>query len=419
MRTNLKATRVLMIDASLIVLIAIVLVVSNLYLLDRVNRELTGIDAVRLKKLDLIEQMKHVVRERSIVMLDMSVEKDLWEIEAKSRTFHSLAADFIRARDELRGMSLQESEQKVLQKSLSIIKTTEQLQADIVDRIRDGHMQGVERDIVQKDFPLEFRLLGTMETLSEVVVDSTNKQRMQAKSDYQRITILMSLVSFVLVLIIILLIWRSLTKIRRIETGLIKKTDNLGWDATHDPLTNIYNRRWLKHKVEIQLNMTGTDSAEHALLYMDLDGFKQINDSFGHVAGDRYLVGLCREIEHGIRQTDTFCRMGGDEFAILLENCGRNAPTEIAEQLIDRIRRFTLRSDGQELRTSASIGVCLFGDEDVGFDDLVRRADELCYEAKWQGRNRIVIGTLRGASIPRGLLEPPAAPASPALGESE
>jgi hypothetical protein len=295
MRTNLKATRVLMIDASLIVLIAIVLVVSNLYLLDRVNRELTGIDAVRLKKLDLIEQMKHVVRERSIVMLDMSVETDLWAIEAKSRTFHSLAGDFIRARDELRGMGLEESEQKILQKSLSIIKTTERLQADIVDRIRDGNMQGVERDIVQKDFPLEFRLLGTMETLSEVVVDNTNKQRMQAKSDYQRITILMSLASFALVLIIILLIWRSLTKIRRIETGLIKKTDNLGWDATHDPLTNIYNRRWLKHKVEIQLNVTGTDSAEHALLYMDLDGFKQINDNFGHVAGDRYLVGLCRE----------------------------------------------------------------------------------------------------------------------------
>jgi predicted signal transduction protein with EAL and GGDEF domain len=78
-----------------------------------------------------------------------------------------------------------------------------------------------------------------------------------------------------------------------------------------------------------------------------------------------------------------------------------------------------MRSDGQELQTSASIGVCLFGDEEVGFDDLVRRADELCYEAKWQGRNRVVIGALRGASVPRGLLEPPAAPASAALREPD
>ncbi len=392
MQTNLKATRVLMIDASLILVIAIVLVLSNLFFLDRVNDRLTRIDATRVRKLDLIEQMKRVVRDRSIVMLSMSTEQDLWKIEARNRHFHALATEFIAARDKLVQIGLSDTERSALQSSLDIIKTTEQLQNDIVERIRDGNMKGVESDIVRKDFPLEFRLLGKMEVLYEQVIDTASRQRSEANLGYRRIMILMSAVSFVFILAIILLIRRSLTKIRKIESGLIEKTENLGWDATHDPLTNVFNRRWLKYKIDILLESFYDNHMMHSLLYLDLDGFKQINDSYGHPAGDQYLVRLCREIEHAIRQNDTFCRMGGDEFAILLENCGKDAAVGIAEELIRRVRRFVMRHEGHELSTSCSIGICHFGSDGVRFDDLIRHADELCYEAKRRGRNRLVTG---------------------------
>jgi len=360
-----------------------------------------------VRKLALVGQMKRVIRDRSIVMLAMSTESDLWVVEEENQKFHGLADEFIDARDRLVHTGLRPSETAALHDALSIISTTEKLQDDIVERIRDGNMKGVESDIVRKDFPLEFRLLGAMEVLYDRVVESASQERARVDKGYRRAMIGISIVSFGFIVAIMLLIRRSLNKIRKIETGLIEKTENLGWDATHDPLTNVFNRRWLEYKIDILLDAVHGNRGEHSLLYLDLDGFKQINDRFGHIAGDHYLTGLCRELEHGIRQNDTFCRMGGDEFAILLEGCRKETAIGIAQELVRRIERYILKFEGQELRASCSMGLCHFIGDGVEFDDLIRRADELCYQAKSQGGDRVVVGGYEFSKGPeRGIIKP-------------
>lgn len=396
-RGKLKATRVLLIDTSLVLAISIVLVTLNLLLFNRVNSSLTRIDQARLHKLGLVRQMKQIIRERSLVMLDMASENDVWTFQDKYSHFHRLALDFISVRDKFVESGLVKSEKEKLEKALTTIKYTEPLQNEIVERIRaalmeDRSLEGLHDEIAGKDFPLEFSLLGQMESLHEQIVDNSNKKRSEIKNKYERNAITLSIVSFALILTIIGLMTRSLRKISRIETSLIEQAESLSWDATHDPLTNIFNRRWLEHKIEFLLEAKQNQNVEHSLLYLDLDGFKEINDAYGHRFGDDYLVRFCREVEHIIRQNDTFCRMGGDEFSILLENCSQDVSLRIANELLHRVKKFTIEAEGKEVGCTCSVGLCFFTTGDIDFEELIHRADELCYEAKRKGKDRIESG---------------------------
>jgi diguanylate cyclase (GGDEF)-like protein len=396
-RSNLKATRVLLIDTSLVLAISIILVTLNLLLFNRVNTSLTEIDQKRLHKLELVRQMKQIIRERSLVMLDMASENDVWTFQDKYSHFHRLALEFIDARDRFLKSGLSKSEKEKLDHALATIRYTEPLQNEIVDRIREALMQdrdisNIHYEIAGKDFPVEFSLLGQMETLHEQIVDNSNNTRNQIKNEYERNAITLSIVSFLLILTIIGLMTRSLRKISRIESGLIEQAESLSWDATHDPLTNVFNRRWLEHKVEFLLDKKANEDVEHSLLYIDLDGFKEINDAYGHRVGDEYLIKFCREAEHTIRLNDTFCRMGGDEFAILLENCSKEISLRIANELLNRVKKIVVEFEDKKISATCSIGVCFFNTNEIEFENLVHCADELCYEAKRKGKDRVEFG---------------------------
>lgn len=386
-----------MIDTSLVLAISIVLVTLNLLLFNRVNSSLTRIDNVRFHKLELVRQMKRIIRERSLVMLDMASEDDVWAFQDKYSHFHRLALDFIAIRKKFLESGLSESEKEKLDSALSTIRYTEPLQNEIVDRIREALMQdrdisGLHYEIAGKDFPLEFSLLGQMETLHEQIVDNSNNARNRVKNEYERNAIILSIVSFLLILTIIGLMTRSLRKISNIESGLIEKAESLSWDATHDPLTNVFNRRWLEHKIDFLLDKKVHENIEHSLLYIDLDGFKEINDAYGHRVGDDYLIKFCREVEHTIRLNDTFCRMGGDEFAILLENCSKDISLRIANELLNRVKKIAIEAEDKKISATCSIGLCFFNTNEVEFESLVHCADELCYEAKRKGKDRVEFG---------------------------
>jgi len=222
-----------------------------------------------------------------------------------------------------------------------------------------------------------------------------NAERTQAKKNFDHYLILAGILSSVFLLTIIFLMSRSIRKVTVIESELLKKTESLGWDATHDPLTNVFNRRWLEHKIEGLMEESNSESPEHSLMCIDLDGFKIINDNYGHKAGDIFLSQFCREAEHTIRHNDTFCRMGGDEFSILLENCDEQNALKIANELLHRIRKFHVDFEDNALQVTCSIGICQFSANDIVFEDLIRRADELCYEAKRKGKDRVELGNYK------------------------
>lgn len=388
MKTKLQTKNVLIIDTVIILAFSVALVFSNIFLIEYTNKNLNEIDQSRLNKLELVQTMTRIVRERSVLMLKMYIEKDAWERDELFLKFHKVAGGFIGARDKLTDTALVPSEKKQLLKILSIVRETEALQNDIVGRIHSGQLRDVHTDIPGKDIPKELELLGQLEDLSNTIIINSQRERVLSKEKYEKLVLFVEVLSVLIILTITVLMLRSLKRVGDIEKNLIAKTESLSRDATHDPLTNIYNRRWLKYKIE-RLH-SNQNNALTALLYIDLDGFKPINDEYGHTVGDQYLIRFCREIEHTIRQIDTFCRLGGDEFAVLLENCSSEEATRVARDIVERISRLTVEIDGLSLMATCSIGLYQLTDAQIDFNEIVKQADALCYRAKREGKNRVV-----------------------------
>lgn len=158
--------------------------------------------------------------------------------------------------------------------------------------------------------------------------------------------------------------------------------------AHYDALTGVPNRVLLADRLAQALARTKREQDMMAVCYLDLDGFKPVNDTFGHEIGDRVLVEVTRRIKEAIREDDTVARLGGDEFVVLL--VGMKAPEECAgslNRLLETINR-PIDVQGKSLRISASIGVALYPENDQNTDSLLRNADRAMYVAKQTGRNR-------------------------------
>ena len=389
---KLKTTSVVILIATAVLVSIVVLVASNFYFLNNTNKNLADIDNAYNQKLDIMSRMTHIVRERSLLMLAMYVEDDEWLVDEKYMKFHALAGEFMQLRERLEAIGLTPEEQDDLNKALTLIRTTEPMQNRIVENIRTGLREGIRTEISERDLPLESQLLDIFNNLTNNARHIATNTRHQARQIYKHSMYTVAFVSLAISLIVIALLYRFMRKIQVIEMDLIEESASLSWDATHDPLTNIHNRRWLEHKIE-QLGKRESDRHSiNAIIYMDLDDFKAINDHYGHKAGDKYLIGFCREVEHCIRQHDIFARIGGDEFVILLDNCDLENGKEIATNILHRIQKFNIKFEGDNLSAHCSIGLLEFRISGDSLKDIIHQADAYCYEAKRMGKNMIYSG---------------------------
>jgi diguanylate cyclase (GGDEF)-like protein len=159
--------------------------------------------------------------------------------------------------------------------------------------------------------------------------------------------------------------------------------------AETDDLTGIWNRRYFRRQLPQEIERARTFCVPLSLLLFDIDEFKQINDSFGHVIGDVVLSELCGSVRETLRPTDIITRYGGDEFAVILPHTDIGGAQAVAERILTRVRALTIPTDEEgAIRCSVSIGLAEFRREDAAANDLVRRADERLYTSKRNGKNR-------------------------------
>ncbi|NWG88029.1 MAG: EAL domain-containing protein [Hydrogenophilaceae bacterium] len=159
--------------------------------------------------------------------------------------------------------------------------------------------------------------------------------------------------------------------------------------AFHDSLTGLINRHRFEQRLTMTLRNAKDWNSEHALLYLDLDQFKVVNDTCGHVAGAELLKQLAMVLQDHVRESDTLGRLGGDEFGLLLENCPMDQAVQVAEKLLQAINDFRFSWGGKTFSIGGSIGVAPITVHNPSVDDLMRNADIACYAAKDSGRNRI------------------------------
>jgi diguanylate cyclase (GGDEF)-like protein len=161
--------------------------------------------------------------------------------------------------------------------------------------------------------------------------------------------------------------------------------------ASHDSLTGLKNRRRFDEELQAELARSRRYGVAGAVLMLDLDHFKQVNDSLGHAAGDRVIAEVAEVLRDRARETDVLARLGGDEFAVILPRCDLEAAQAVADALRDAIREHLAAEDGSP-RITVSIGIAPFGtDSPHGSDSILARADSAMYAAKGAGRDSIRI----------------------------
>ncbi len=185
-----------------------------------------------------------------------------------------------------------------------------------------------------------------------------------------------------LVVFIYIIYWNLLLK-RKVK----ERTRQLEHQAHYDPLTKLPNRVLALDRLSLMINEAYRKNNKVALLFLDLDDFKKINDTMGHSAGDHILIDAAERLRKTIRSCDTVARLGGDEFIILLGDLKQsNSIKQIAETLIDKFRSAFIYED-RELLLTASLGIAIYPDDGKTPSDLLRNADSAMYHSKRQGRN--------------------------------
>ena len=179
----------------------------------------------------------------------------------------------------------------------------------------------------------------------------------------------------------VLAVCRDITDRRQLE-------DQLSYQASHDALTDLINRREFEHRLGRLLLGTDTPPGDHVLCYLDLDQFKIINDSCGHVAGDELLRQVASLLTGQIRSRDTLARLGGDEFAVLMEHCPISRAGVLAEHMRESIEGFRFQWHERRFSLGVSIGLVPLP-AGASIKDALSLADSACYAAKKKGRNRI------------------------------
>ncbi|MCH8538115.1 MAG: EAL domain-containing protein [Alkalimonas sp.] len=164
----------------------------------------------------------------------------------------------------------------------------------------------------------------------------------------------------------------------------------LSYQARHDSLTGTINRYEFEEQLAVAIHHARANQAQHAFCFIDLDQFKVVNDTAGHLAGDEVLQEVTRLLQRELRQSDILARLGGDEFGVILRDCSQDAAIEVAEKLREAVEGYVYYAGDTQLRIGASIGCVAINDSTHNPADLLKVADTACYMAKDYGRNRVV-----------------------------
>ncbi len=474
-------------------------------------------------KIDLLHSMRNIVRERSMSMYLVYITDDPFLRNDEFLRFNGMVDEFIRLRGQYEetdtcGKAAGETGPRCFQtleryrQVLALIRESQPLQADLVDRLLHERRGAVQQAIMERDLPLERRILALFDELIELERVQANEAQWEAQDAYHQALAAMVLLGCFAALLGAMTARYVVVRTRRIESDLFQEKERaevtlhsvgdavitadatggvlylnpiaeqltgwrtaeargrplgeiyrlvdeqtgeacdlpvtsgppegriavardavlqgrdgreyavedsaspirdtagritgtvlvfrdvtparrmeklLTWQATRDPLTGLVNRREFELLLERLLADSRATRRAHALLYLDLDQFKVVNDTCGHVAGDELLRRLTAVMQPLVRGSDTLARLGGDEFGVLLEGCLLPQAERIAHKLREAVQDFRFQWEGKVFRVGSSIGVVGIDADSGSLSGVLSAADAACYVAKDKGRNRV------------------------------
>jgi diguanylate cyclase (GGDEF)-like protein len=182
----------------------------------------------------------------------------------------------------------------------------------------------------------------------------------------------------------------------KLSLSNLRLREKLRDQATRDPLTGLFNRRYLEESLQRELHRARRANASVCVAMLDLDHFKQINDTLGHDAGDFLLRAMGQLLRERLRKSDIACRYGGEEFVVVLSDCSMADAVQKVEQIGMLVKQLEVRQGDQSVgRMALSAGVASLPEHGSTGPELLRAADEAMYAAKQAGRDRVMVAEAR------------------------
>ncbi|MBT8118038.1 MAG: EAL domain-containing protein [Gammaproteobacteria bacterium] len=346
------------------------------YLVERTNKKTAAAHA-----------MRDAIRLRANSLKTMQLTNDIFERDAESLRLISHAGKYRRARERLVSLGMDEQE-TLLHEQLQQLARTSQPYNDLASELlmSDASPEQLE-SVIRNAVALQRMMLDKLEELVAIELRNTEEALAASRAHYRTTRqLLIALSMFVLLFSVIV----ARTVIRHVSA----KNRQLTYQASHDALTGLINRREFEVRLDRAIRVARAQSGAHALLYVDLDQFKIVNDTCGHAAGDELLQQLSGLLLSSVRYRDTLSRLGGDEFGMLLENCPLDKAVSIANDLLKIMDSFQFTWNDNIFTLGMSIGVVPIDRTTTDIAMALSAADSACYIAKEAGRNRVQIAHL-------------------------
>jgi len=360
--------------------------------INTISREMGELLEQTNTKISAANTMRDSARLHGDALFEMYLTDDFIERDKFRLVIAEHAVRYNAALDILNGFPKSARETKLLDRLLQQTRIAKALNdAAAEDMLSDLALETIQNsialaNIARHDMMADSnRLVVLQEDIARTIIRET--------AEYQKIIsdiiLLLSLAAFFIAIYIAQLVIRETTK----------KNSEIQFQATHDELTKLVNRKEFNQRLAKAFNTAKENHENHALCFLDLDKFKTINDSCGHKAGDELLVQLTRTIKNHIRSHDTLARIGGDEFGLLLEGCSLAKAIEIAEGIVSLIKNHEFNWDNSKFHVGVSIGLVMIDHKTKDIEKALTQADIACYAAKDMGRNQVHIHGLNDEAV--------------------
>lgn len=326
-------------------------------------------------KVALVHKMKDGLRERAVAMHNMSLMTDPFEQEDEYLRLGNLGARFVDARNRFMAMRLSKEEQEILKDIRDVTIKTQPMLVDAVAAAMDGKNEKARKIIRETAAPAQFKLNEMLDNLIQIQIRNAQVTVKTTDKAYERAWWLMFFLGSGAVL---LGIGITIFVVRHTK----KQAKLLQYQAMYDSLTGLPNRSLFTDRLQQTVLVGQRERQSFALIALDLDRFKEVNDTLGHHIGDEVLCQTARIVRGALRESDTLARMGGDEFSILLQTAQtREGAERVAERILDALRN-PVDILGHEFEIGASLGIAMFPEHAKQPDELQRNADAAMYQAK-------------------------------------
>jgi len=347
------------------------------------NQRLKSIAQNNNVKTELATVMQSALRERALSMHALSIMADPFERDAEIQRFNREGNLYIQARDRLQAMVASEEERRILATILALTREAQpEVQAVVEMSVFMDDQTSIFQRITGVAMPRQRAIAEQVNALLDLQRQQTNRAVLDAEASYVRVRTLMLGLGIVALAVGLLIAWI-------VSRHVTRQAQQLAQQAMYDPLTGLANRTLLHRQLEHEIELAKRDGTSFAVMLLDLDRFKEVNDTLGHSVGDELLREAGNRLQQAVRAVDTVGRLGGDEYVVLLHDLAPEDVTAIAKKMLAALERpFHWKNQGIDL--SASMGIAFYPSQCADAGSLLRCADIAMYVAKNAGRGFVV-----------------------------